>query len=54
MNHLSSALGDNLFGDGNLGTAFEKFPAQHECNKFCRWFKLKALKVTTNASGSAA
>ena len=35
-----SQLGNNIFGDGNLGEAFDQFPIQHECNKYCHWFKL--------------
>jgi len=39
LNH-NSILGDNLFGDGNLGDAFNQFPVQHVCNDFYRWFEL--------------
>ena len=45
----SRSLGENLFGDGNLGTAFENFPTQHLCSKYCRWFKLRKLQAATNA-----
>ncbi|KAF9447703.1 hypothetical protein P691DRAFT_608972, partial [Macrolepiota fuliginosa MF-IS2] len=33
-------LGIGLFGQGNLSTAFTDFPLQHECNKWCKWFRL--------------
>ncbi|KAJ7053075.1 hypothetical protein C8F01DRAFT_1261250 [Mycena amicta] len=29
-----------LFGDGNVPEAFLAFPKQHQCNKFCRWFRV--------------
>ncbi|EDQ99255.1 uncharacterized protein LACBIDRAFT_335167 [Laccaria bicolor S238N-H82] len=34
-------LGNDLFGDGNLGEAFNLFPLQHQCNKYCEWFELQ-------------
>ena len=34
-------LGNNLFGDGNLGEAFDQFPIQHKCNEYCHWFELE-------------
>ena len=34
-------LGNDLFGDGNLGEAFVLFPIQHRCNKYCQWFELE-------------
>ncbi|KAF9541947.1 hypothetical protein CPC08DRAFT_650400, partial [Agrocybe pediades] len=40
-----------LFGEGNVGTAFEAFTMQHLCNKYCEWFKLDALSAVT-ASGT--
>jgi hypothetical protein len=46
-------LGDNLFGDGNLGEAFDQFPVQHKCNKYCEWFELgKPQAFKENASAS--
>jgi hypothetical protein len=43
MHNLHSVLGNNLFGDGNVGEAFNLFPTQHECNEYCEWFKLGRL-----------
>ncbi|EDR01680.1 uncharacterized protein LACBIDRAFT_333103 [Laccaria bicolor S238N-H82] len=34
-------FGNDLFGDGNLGEAFNLFPLQHQCNKYCEWFELQ-------------
>lgn len=36
----SPSLGDKLFGDGNIGGAFEMFPDEHICSKYCHWFHL--------------
>ncbi|KAG9107552.1 hypothetical protein FRC07_008607 [Ceratobasidium sp. 392] len=38
MTHPS--LGDGLFSGGNVGSLFEKFPEQHICNEYCKWYKL--------------
>ncbi|KAF8957943.1 hypothetical protein BDZ97DRAFT_2061944 [Flammula alnicola] len=40
-------LGSSLFGDGNLGEAFSKFPVEHICagNRWCEWFKLEKLQA---------
>jgi hypothetical protein len=35
-----------LFGEGNVGAAFDAFPTQHVCNKYCKWFKLEHLGGT--------
>lgn len=48
--YVTRTLGNNLFGDGNLGDAFEQFPAQHKCNKYCKWFNLKLLKVSDQST----
>ncbi|KAF8217982.1 hypothetical protein K438DRAFT_1747225 [Mycena galopus ATCC 62051] len=42
----SPTIGDgvDLFGDGNVPAAFAAFPAEHICNKFCRWFELPRLE----------
>ena len=39
-------LGSNLFGDGNVGEAFLKFPVEHDCidNRWCEWFELEKLQ----------
>lgn len=44
-------LGNSLFGDGNLGEAFSKFPVEHECigNRWCEWFELKKLQLELEA-----
>ncbi|KAJ7810164.1 hypothetical protein B0H14DRAFT_2379304, partial [Mycena olivaceomarginata] len=34
----------SIFGDGNVAAAFNAFPEQHDCNKFCHWFKLPVLQ----------
>jgi hypothetical protein len=36
----SSALGPNLFGDGNLPAAFNDFRMNHVCNELCVFFEL--------------
>ncbi|KAF8989827.1 hypothetical protein BDQ17DRAFT_1256491 [Cyathus striatus] len=33
----------SLFGDGNIGKAFDKFPNEHVCSKYCKWFSLSDL-----------
>ncbi|KAJ7617635.1 hypothetical protein DFH06DRAFT_1012350, partial [Mycena polygramma] len=38
------AKGTDIFGEGNVGTNFLKFPEQHVCNAYCKWFKLPLLK----------
>jgi len=45
-------LGSSLFGDGNLGEAFAKFPAEHMCkgNRWCQWFELKALNAENTSA----
>lgn len=40
----SPVLGPKLFGDGNLGEAFERFPLEHKCNDYCHWFNLSPLE----------
>ncbi|KAJ7808920.1 kinase-like domain-containing protein, partial [Mycena olivaceomarginata] len=35
--------GTNIFGEGNGGDVFEKFPEQHICNTYCKWFKLPVM-----------
>ncbi|KAJ7832142.1 hypothetical protein B0H14DRAFT_3142965 [Mycena olivaceomarginata] len=37
------ADGRDIFGAGNVGNVFEKFPEQHICNTYCKWFKLQAM-----------
>ncbi|KAJ7767592.1 hypothetical protein B0H14DRAFT_2402736 [Mycena olivaceomarginata] len=37
------AKGTNIFGEGNVGDVFEKFPEQHICNTYCKWFKLLVM-----------
>jgi hypothetical protein len=42
-------LGSSLFGDGNLGEAFAKFPVEHASvckdNRWCEWFELERLQA---------
>ncbi|KAJ7116196.1 hypothetical protein C8R43DRAFT_1154884 [Mycena crocata] len=42
----SPSIGDgiDIFGDGNVPSAFEAFPMQHICNEFCLWFKLPSTQ----------
>ena len=48
-------LGNDLFGDGNLGEAFDQFPVQHRCNKYCKWFELQnPLEISKNGGTSTA
>ena len=50
----TSQLGNDLFGDGNLGEAFDQFPIQHMCNKYCCWFKLEnAFEIMKKAGYQA-
>ncbi|KAJ6603964.1 hypothetical protein B0H10DRAFT_1821761 [Mycena sp. CBHHK59/15] len=44
MTAPSIGEGLDIFGDGNVPAAFNAFPQQHMCNKFCHWFQLPALK----------
>ena len=37
---VPSALGQNLFGDGNLPAAFNDFRTSHVCNELCKFFEL--------------
>ena len=47
-------LGNDLFVDGNLGEAFDQFPNQHRCNKYChcQWFKLETPYEIIKEAGS--
>ena len=46
-------LGNDFFGDGNLGEAFDQFPIQHKCNMYCHWFKLEnPSEILKKAAGS--
>jgi len=38
----SGELG-HIFSDGNLEATYIMFPKEHECNKFCKFFKLPVL-----------
>jgi hypothetical protein len=29
-----------LYGDGNIGSAFMRFPNEHQCNRYCHWAEL--------------
>ncbi|KAJ7205242.1 hypothetical protein GGX14DRAFT_368183, partial [Mycena pura] len=40
-----------LFGDSNVPQAFENFPLEHHCNRFCTWFEVPSFKAQgTSAS----
>ena len=47
-------LGNDLFGDGNLGEAFDQFPIQHKCNKNCKWFQLQSPSEIAKKGGRSA
>ncbi|KAK0191839.1 hypothetical protein F5146DRAFT_882174, partial [Armillaria mellea] len=32
--------GTDMFGEGNVPDAFDGFPKDHRCNKWCEWFEL--------------
>ncbi|KAK7041059.1 hypothetical protein R3P38DRAFT_3453108 [Favolaschia claudopus] len=38
--------GAEIFGDGNVPSAFNSFPEQHCCNHICRWFELPELAAS--------
>ncbi|KAJ7177076.1 hypothetical protein C8R46DRAFT_48284 [Mycena filopes] len=44
------AKGTDIFGEGNVGEIFLKFPEQHVCNMYCKWFELPALKVSDDGA----
>lgn len=50
----SRQLGNDLFGDGNLGEAFDQFPIQHICNKYCHWFELETPSKILEKAGSGS
>ncbi|PBK58787.1 hypothetical protein ARMSODRAFT_853360, partial [Armillaria solidipes] len=31
----------DMFGEGNVAHAFDGFPKDHHCNKWCEWFELE-------------
>ncbi|KAJ7229890.1 hypothetical protein GGX14DRAFT_383846 [Mycena pura] len=35
--------GKNIFGEDNVGSAFMRFPTEHICNKYCKWFEPEPL-----------
>ncbi|KAJ7619715.1 hypothetical protein FB45DRAFT_1096177 [Roridomyces roridus] len=43
LRDVKSEKDKDLFGDGNVGSIFKKFPTQHQCNKYCNWFRLGRL-----------
>ncbi|KAF7790441.1 hypothetical protein EIP86_001396 [Pleurotus ostreatoroseus] len=40
------------FADGNVEKAFYRFPSDHSCNKFCRYFELSQLDAALAGSES--
>ncbi|KZS96843.1 hypothetical protein SISNIDRAFT_463590 [Sistotremastrum niveocremeum HHB9708] len=36
----NASLGANLFAAGNVSAAHERFPIEHRCNRWCRWYGL--------------
>ncbi|KAJ7199949.1 hypothetical protein GGX14DRAFT_467093 [Mycena pura] len=40
---------EDLFGEGNVAAAFEAFPREHVCNKFCTWFQVPKLDGNLSA-----
>ena len=45
-------LGNDPFGDGNLGEAFDQFPNQLKGNKYCCWFELENPSEILKKAGS--
>ncbi|KAK7041275.1 hypothetical protein R3P38DRAFT_349022 [Favolaschia claudopus] len=41
--------GAEIFGDGNVPSAFNSFPEQHCCNHICRWFELPELAASADS-----
>ncbi|KAK7016027.1 hypothetical protein R3P38DRAFT_2637112 [Favolaschia claudopus] len=41
--------GAEIFGDGNVPSAFNSFPEQHCCKHICRWFELPELAASTDS-----
>ncbi|KAF6760780.1 MHCK/EF2 kinase, partial [Ephemerocybe angulata] len=40
---LTSDLGVDMFGLGNVKEGFNRFTTEHSCNKYCKWFELDSL-----------
>ncbi|KAK7007130.1 hypothetical protein R3P38DRAFT_3325563 [Favolaschia claudopus] len=54
--YLSDLQGDSavfsgaeIFGDGNVPSAFNSFPEEHCCNHICRWLELPKLAASANS-----
>ncbi|KAJ7242658.1 hypothetical protein C8J57DRAFT_1243862 [Mycena rebaudengoi] len=45
MTAAEIADGVSIFGDGNVSSIFAKFPQQHICNEFCKWFQLPSYRL---------
>ncbi|KAJ7196326.1 hypothetical protein C8J57DRAFT_1644167 [Mycena rebaudengoi] len=45
MTAAEIADGVSIFGDGNVSSIFAKFPQQHICNEFCKWFQLPSYRI---------
>ncbi|KAF8166923.1 hypothetical protein K438DRAFT_1616380 [Mycena galopus ATCC 62051] len=41
---MTSSYDSNIFGDGNVSSIFDKFPEQHICNRYCKWFDLPKMQ----------
>ncbi|CAK5277799.1 unnamed protein product [Mycena citricolor] len=37
---------ERIFGGGNIRSAFQEFPTQHKCSRYCEFFKLTPLSTT--------
>ncbi|KAJ6568516.1 hypothetical protein B0H19DRAFT_1348962 [Mycena capillaripes] len=46
MTAPSIGEGVEIWGEGNVPAAFNAFPEQHVCNKFCTWFQLPSALAT--------
>ncbi|KAJ7718654.1 hypothetical protein B0H16DRAFT_1337362, partial [Mycena metata] len=46
MTAPSIGEGVEIWGEGNIPAAFNAFPEQHVCNKFCTWFQLPSALAT--------
>ncbi|KAJ7033522.1 hypothetical protein C8F04DRAFT_1353694 [Mycena alexandri] len=52
MTAPSIGEGVEIWGEGNVAAAFNAFPEQHVCNKFCTWFQLLSDTIAAKAAFS--
>ncbi|KAF5318330.1 hypothetical protein D9611_014249 [Ephemerocybe angulata] len=51
---LTSDLGVDMFGLGNVKEGFNRFTTEHSCNKYCKWFELSPLAHPRTAAALEA